>query len=112
MHVYVLYTVHLPVILFSLLHVHNTMTCTWYVYVHAVVFKVYDIDRDGKISKDDLRHVSNSMILYSLRSFLRKNVFVQYYTCAVYTIDCAIIMSKILNFLLDNWYDLHGCRSL
>ena len=23
-----------------------------------VVFKVYDIDRDGKISKDDLRHVS------------------------------------------------------
>ena len=22
------------------------------------MFKVYDIDRDGKISKDDLRHVS------------------------------------------------------
>ena len=74
MHVYVLYTVHVPVILFSLLHVHNTMTCTWYVYVHAVVFKVYDIDRDGKISKDDLRHVSNSNydIVIFEKLFMRK----------------------------------------
>ncbi len=29
---------------------------------HVVVFKVYDTDRDGKISKEDLQHVLSAMV--------------------------------------------------